>query len=450
MTDTNRRNAYEEGTTRIASETADPRTALLRVLDAPCNPPIYRLHEGSCVVGSGVEADLVVHARAVSRRHARLTLVPEGVLVEDLGSTNGTFYLGHRVGTLCVSLGASLMLGATRIVIESEGEQGEPASLDRLQPNATTHERLARELEFVAASSAMTGVLAVVDRLRSSTATVLITGESGVGKEVVASALHRTSPVAKGPFVAINCGAISRDLIASELFGHLRGAFTGASEARQGAFASAHGGTLFLDEIGELPLDVQPTLLRAIEAGQIRAVGSDRTQQVQVRVVAATNRDLPARVAAGEFREDLYYRLAVVPIPVAPLRERREDIEPLALAFARTVGLQALPAPVVEQLKTHSWPGNARELRNTIVAYAALGVVNFAPAPASQPGAPMQVDLSRPYTDQRDELCDRFTKAYLEDLLVRADGNLSKAARMAKLDRSYLGRLLTKAGISGR
>lgn len=439
----------EEGTTRLTSQVSvPPRVALVRVLDDSCNPPVFRLHDRPCVVGSGPDADLVVHARAVSRRHAVLSLVPEGVLVEDLESTNGTFYLGHKVEKLRVSLGATLMLGSTRVVLESE-EDSESVSIDTSRAHSSTYEQLARELDFVASSSAMCGVLAIIDRLRNSTATVLVAGESGVGKEVVAAALHRTSPVAKGPFVAINCGAISRDLIASELFGHVRGAFTGASEARHGAFASAHDGTLFLDEIGELPLDVQPTLLRAIETGEIRAVGSDRTQRVRVRLIAATNRDLAARVVAGSFREDLYYRMVVVPLVVPPLRERREDIEPLALAFARSVGLQGLSSTVVEQLKAHSWPGNARELRNTIVAYAALGNVSFAPVPSNAP-APLPVDPDRPYTDQRDELCDRFTRAYLEDLLLRAGGNLSKAARMAKLDRSYLGRLLTKAGVGNR
>jgi transcriptional regulator with GAF, ATPase, and Fis domain len=252
--------------------------------------------------------------------------------------------------------------------------------------------------------------------------------------------------------VTVNCGAIPRELVASELFGHRKGAFTGAVEARTGAFDEADGGTLFLDEIGELPIDLQPALLRVLETGEVRAVGAERPHTVRVRVIAATNRDLAQEVEAGRFREDLFYRLAVVRLRVPPLRERIEDIEPLAQLFARAVGLSSVPEPVVEALKARSYPGNARELRNAVQAYAALGVL---PEPARKPGATLElalgelVDTSKPYADLKEDLTDRFTKLYLAALLQRTGGNQSAAARLAGLDRTHLGRLVAKYGPFG-
>jgi transcriptional regulator with GAF, ATPase, and Fis domain len=280
---------------------------------------------------------------------------------------------------------------------------------------------------------------------------VLVEGESGVGKELVARALHDGSPAARGPLVVVNCGAIPRELVASELFGHTRGAFTGAVDTRRGAFECADGGTLFLDEIGELPLDVQPVLLRALETGDVRPVGADRGRRVRVRVIAATNRDLEEETRAGRFREDLYYRLAVVKIPVLPLRERREDIEPLARAFADGVGLEEIPADVLERLKARDWPGNARELRNAVQAYAALGAL---PEAAFGGGCSLDaalaavVDGTRPYAEQKEEMNDRFTRAYLRALMEHARGNQTAAARVAGLDRSYLGKLLARHGLA--
>jgi transcriptional regulator with GAF, ATPase, and Fis domain len=267
----------------------------------------------------------------------------------------------------------------------------------------------------------------------------------------VARAIHERSTLAAQPFVALNCGALPRDLIGSELFGHRKGAFTGATEPRKGAFESASGGTLFLDEIGELPIELQPMLLRALETGEVRPLGGDVPKQVRVRFIAATNRDLEEDVRGGRFREDLFYRLAVLRVTVPPLRERIEDIEPLAQRFAVEAGLAGgLGAPVVEQLKGRRWPGNVRELRNTVQAYVALGVL---PEPTRSKTATLDLALREMvnarvgYAEQKDALIDRFTALYLEVLLDATGGNQTVAARWAGLDRGYLGRLLAKSGV---
>lgn len=396
------------------------------------------------MVGSAPGTDLTISDRAVSRRHVELRLVPEGVSVRDLGSRNGTFYLGQRIESMVLAAGGRIVLGANATLVIDADEQ-----------------TLAQGVSYqgdeyrgaVGASPAMRRLFGVLQRLEGSLVTVLLEGESGVGKEVIARALHDGSRVAAAPFVAVNCGAIPRDLIASELFGHRRGAFTGAVEARRGAFEVANGGTLFLDEIAELPVEVQPMLLRVLEAGEIRPVGEDQARTVKVRLIAATHRDLDQLVKQGEFREDLYYRLAVVRLRVPPLRERPEDVEPLSLRFARAEGLDGLPKKVLDALRSRSFAGNARELRNLVQAYVALGTL---PEPVGS-GRDVRtlalrqaVDLKRPFLEQRDELVDAFTRIYLDALLSHTNGNQSAAAALAGLDRTYLGRLLAKTGLRGR
>jgi DNA-binding NtrC family response regulator len=281
-------------------------------------------------------------------------------------------------------------------------------------------------------------------RLDGSTVNVLVTGESGVGKELVARAIHEGS---SGPFVALNCAAISPSLILSELFGHARGAFTGAVNTRPGAFECANGGTLFLDEIGDLPVDVQPALLRALETGEVRPVGEQKSRHVRVRIVAATNRDLDDDVRLGRFREDLFFRLAVVRVHVPPLRERAEDIPLMAQAFAAAAAGAALPRPVLASLAERTWRGNVRELRNAVLAYLAVGDL---PPPDGPRMAALDsafaglVDLARPYAEQKDAIAHRFTRVYLDALITRTGYNQSEAARRSGLDRTYLGRLLAK------
>jgi transcriptional regulator with GAF, ATPase, and Fis domain len=425
----------------------DDPTALVERPSAP--PPLavlirdgsgatFRLSEGRCLVGSGAGCDLVLRDASVSRQHAELTLAPEGVRVRDLGSTNGTFYLGQRVEQMVLALGSRLDLGQASLYLD--------ADFSALQQGPLYPDEEYRGI--VGASSAMRRLFMLLDRLEGSLATVLVEGESGVGKDMIAHALHAGSSVAAGPFVPVNCGALPRELVASELFGHRRGAFSGAVEARRGAFETADGGTLFLDEVAELPLEVQPVLLRALETGEVRPVGEDQARRVRVRVIAATNRDLSREIAAARFREDLFYRLAVVRLYVAPLRERREDIVPLALRFARTFNLGVLPAEVLEDLKTRSFPGNARELKNVVQSFAALSMLPESQRPPTGSGLEQElgatIDLERPYLEQRDALVATFTQLYLDALLEKTGGNQTLAARMAGLDRTYLGRLLAR------
>jgi DNA-binding NtrC family response regulator len=435
---------FDDATKPLArrAERHVPLSVVVRISGARAEPPSLHLKEGRCTLGSGQGSDVVIDDPTVSRAHCELTLVPEGVALTDLGSKNGTYYLGQRVERIVLSAGASFALGDATVLVDPD-----PASLAGVEPlDVVSYD------EMVGVSSEMRRIFGVLERLKGSLLPVLVEGESGVGKELFARALHRGSPASEGALVTLNCGAIPRDLIASELFGHKKGAFTGAVDSRRGAFENADEGTLFLDEIGELPIDVQPMLLRALETGEVRQLGSEEPRHVHVRVVAATNRDLDDAVGEGQFRQDLFYRLAVVRVRIPALRERIEDIEPLARSFAEREGVGELEASVIEQLKHRSWPGNVRELRNTIQAYAALGVL---PAPAHRSRAMLDValaeliDVTRPYAAQKDELGERFTRAYLKALLEYTAGNQTVAARLAELERSYLGKLLVKHGIKG-
>jgi two-component system NtrC family response regulator len=263
---------------------------------------------------------------------------------------------------------------------------------------------------------------------------------------MVARALHDGSLVAKGPFVALNCGAIPSGLVESVLCGHRKGAFTGAVDGHRGVFVSANGGTLFLDEVGELPLALQPALLRVLETGEVRPLGSDRAQRVKVRILAATNRELDVDVRSGRFREDLFFRLSVLRIRVSPLRERVEDIVPLARHFAEEASLGPLPDHVLEHLKARPWPGNVRELRNSVLAYGALGTVPEATRATAALDLAMKngIDPDRAYAEQKDAIVERFTAMYVPLVLERARGNQTVAAKLAGLDRGYFGRLVAR------
>lgn len=432
-------NEFDVATQTIARDLPAPLG--VRVVVAGGGPPgrkAFRLEEGSCIVGSAPTSDVVIDDRSVSRSHVELTIVDGGILVRDLGSRNGTFYMGQRVDQITLSHGASITVGGARLLLEADTEALASLSYDGAEYRG-----------ILGVSAPMRRLFATLTRLEGSTISVLVNGESGSGKELVARALHQGSGVS-GPLVTFNCGAIARELVMSELFGHKRGAFTGATESRKGAFESADGGTLFLDEIAELPLDVQPSLLRALEAGEIRPVGGDQTSTVKVRVIAATHRDLEREVSEGRFREDLFYRLAVVRLEVPPLRERPEDIPSIAQRFATAVNAGTLPANVLEQLKQRSWPGNARELRNVVQAWAVLG--NLPPGPKMSGAALNQslaglVDLGRPYAELKDQLLEAFQRVYLAELLVYVKGNQTQAAKLAGMDRTYLGKLLAKYGL---
>jgi DNA-binding NtrC family response regulator len=298
-------------------------------------------------------------------------------------------------------------------------------------------------------SPAMRRMMAKIERAAASDVSVLVIGESGTGKEVVARGLHELGRRALGPFVAVDCGALSPALVASELFGHERGAFTGADRQHVGAFERAHGGTLFLDEIGELPSALQASLLGALERRTMRRVGGTADIAVDVRVVSATNRDLRAEVNSGAFRLDLYYRLAVVSLAMPPLREHPEDIELLVAHFLREAGHTGAVGDVfapatMRALAGHRWPGNVRELRNLVEATLAMGEPPPLDAALGGDADPIARVLVLGYREARQQILHDFEARYLTALLERNDGNISRAARAAGMDRSHLAELLAR------
>jgi transcriptional regulator with PAS, ATPase and Fis domain len=306
---------------------------------------------------------------------------------------------------------------------------------------------------LVGRSVPMRRMFEILERVAGTDATVLMEGETGTGKEAAAESLHRESARRDGPFVVVDCAAIPSELLESELFGHERGAFTGATTARTGVFEMASGGTLFLDEIGELSLDLQPKLLRALESREIKRVGGDRAVPVDVRIVAATNRSLRAEVNDKRFRSDLYYRLAVVELRLPPLRERAEDLPLLVEALLSSLGASHHPeskklrsAPFLADLGRHAWPGNVRELRNYMERCIALGETAPLGAESSGPidGLP---DLKRPLKVAREQWTRAFERRYVEGMLQKHDNNVTAAAREAGVDRMYFYRLLWRYGL---
>jgi two-component system nitrogen regulation response regulator GlnG len=330
---------------------------------------------------------------------------------------------------------------------------------------------------LVGRSPALLEVFKTIGRVARSDVPVLITGESGTGKELIARAIHAASARAAGPLVPVNAAAIPRDLLESELFGHERGAFTGAVEARPGRFREASGGTLFLDEIGDMPTELQAKLLRVLQSGEVMAVGARKSERVDVRIVAATHRDLDAAVASGRFREDLLYRLRVVPIHVPPLRERREDVPALVEHFVERYGESLaerrplVSAAALERLGAHDWPGNVRELENAIkralvlAAGDVLGPDDFAfldaapaagpaPAPAAGPAlealVAQEVEAALASADPGDlfrRLIERVEKPLLETVLAKTGGNQLRAAALLGINRNTLRKKLTELGI---
>jgi DNA-binding NtrC family response regulator len=300
--------------------------------------------------------------------------------------------------------------------------------------------------------------MARLDKVAASETSVLLVGESGTGKELAAQALHERSARAKEPFVVVDCGAIAPTLVASELFGHERGSFTGAERTSHGAFERAARGTLFIDEVGELPLALQTSLLGVLERRRYRRVGGDRDLASEARVIAATNRDLRAEVNAGRFRLDLYYRLAVVTLDLPPLRERSEDLPLLVEHFLRELGSSAevedvFAAEALAELERHTFPGNVRELRNLVEATLTLGEApSLASRPAQSPSLPDDVTDARldlPFRDAKREIVDAFERRYLMRWLDRTSGNVAKVARESGLDRSYVTDLVRKHGLRG-
>jgi DNA-binding NtrC family response regulator len=392
-------------------------------------------------IGSHPSNDLALDEPTVSRFHCEIR-VGEGATVRDLGSRNGTVLDGVQVIEGVLRSGSLLKLGRVTVSFELRGEPNR-------MPVSPRHELGS----MVGTSVAMRSAFALLERAAGANVHLLLEGETGTGKSQAAEAIHRASARKDGPFVIVDCGAIPENLLESELFGHEKGAFTGASARRVGAFEEAEGGTIFLDEIGELPPALQPKLLRVLESREIRRVGSNSHRVVDVRVVAATNRDLRAEVNSGRFRSDLYFRLAVIKVVLPPLRERPEDIpliaeRILARSGADPARVQALYTPeLVATLMRAAWPGNARELRNylerCLVFQEALPVTESPGAPANR------VDARVPYAEARGRAIDEFERAYLEALLALHGGKVSQAAAAAGIDRVYLHKLLRRHGLRG-
>jgi DNA-binding NtrC family response regulator len=402
-------------------------------------------------IGTDSHNDLVLEDSTVSRRHCELHLGPGGHRIRDLDSTNGTLVQGVKVSEAFLAQGCEIRIGNTRFIFCPLPERVELA----LSPREAFGSLLGR-------SVAMRHVFHLAERYAPTDATILIEGETGTGKEVLAEEIHRHSQRRDKPFIVIDCASLAKDLVASELFGHAKGAFTGAMADRVGAFEQAHGGTVFLDEIADLAPDLQPKLLRVIEKKEVRRVGSNQVRSIDVRILSATNRRLEVEVNAGRFREDLYYRMSVVHIEVPPLRQRRDDIPLLLANFMKAYGSRSEAGlgpesdKVLATLRAHDWPGNVRELRNVVqIACSGTGgppnldallVLGRLRTPEGA-GAAAAAGADRPFKDAKGELVRDFELAYLRDLLQRTGGNVSQAAREAGIERAYLQRLIRRHGM---
>jgi DNA-binding NtrC family response regulator len=433
---------------QLIESVAVPRLAL--AIEREGGMPVQRtvVHDGDlCKIGSHASNDIVLRDPMVSRFHCRLVREEGTWRLRDSGSMNGTRLDGVRVRDADLADGGVLQIGDSIVRVRS----GTPQKED-LVPMLPSFGAL------VGTSLPMRRMFALLDKIAQSDINVIIEGESGTGKELVATEIMQRSSRADKPFVVVDCGAISPNLVESELFGHVRGAFTGADRDRMGAFEAADGGTVFLDEIGELPLELQPKLLRALEAKEIRRVGETRARRVNVRVISATNRDLEREVNKGRFREDLYFRLAVVGVRVPPLRERLDDLLILIRTFLQQLGVteeeRLFGPPVLGEMSKHDWPGNVRELRNyverSVVLQSASPTLRRGAGGGSAAAGPVNgIDLSVPFRIAKDAVIDSFERSYLSQLLEAAGGNMSKAARMAGMDRMYLHRLVQKHGLRG-
>jgi transcriptional regulator with GAF, ATPase, and Fis domain len=409
-------------------------------------------------IGSHPVNNLVLSDPLVSRFHCSLARSATGFRISDSGSLNGTRVGGVRVREADLPLPeCRIEIGDTVVRVRDL----EAVSQDAVSGNLSLG-------GLYGVSVAMRRLFELIKRVAGSGSDVLIEGESGTGKEVIATEIVRLGGRAAKPLVIVDCGAVSPQLIESELFGHLRGSFTGATRDRAGAFEAADGGTVFLDEIGELPLDMQPKLLRALAAREVRRIGENRVRKVDVRVIAATNRQLEREINCGRFREDLYYRLSVLTVRVPPLRDHMDDLLLLVehfLAEREAADKISLFTPeVLGQMRRYDWPGNVRELRNYVERKVVLehhmeelghplhpSETRSEPPRFALPSAPpvgfsaAGVDL--PFKEAKDRIIADFERAYLAELLRWAGGNVSKAARKAQLDRMHLHRLFQRYGL---
>jgi transcriptional regulator with PAS, ATPase and Fis domain len=392
------------------------------------------------VLGSGEGCAVRIDDPHVSRRHAEICRTADGIVLRDLGSRNGTMVGRIAVKEAVLTSGVEIKLGTTTLRFELGGEAGR---LAHLAHDPVREEELAdaptRFGGAIGASPAMRRLFALLGRLAPTELTITLIGETGTGKDVLARAVHQASARARGPFTVFDCGAVARNLIESELFGHVRGAFTGAVGDRQGAFERAQGGTLFLDEIGELSLDLQPKLLRVLEQRQLRPVGGSEDRPVDVRIIAATNRDLEGQVREGGFRQDLFFRLSMAVLPVPPLRERGDDLAGLVEHFVAETGRPLRVAPeTLQVLGQYEWPGNVRELRNVVTAASAIVDGGMLEPRHLIFFRPQKRRPSIPKFLLAGQSLEALEKAAINETLRQFDGNRTKAARALGIASSTL------------
>jgi DNA-binding NtrC family response regulator len=429
---------------RPQSRAADRRHGLA-VVAGPASGVRRLIDADELRIGKAADNDLCLPDPTVSRFHCVVESTARGVMLRDLGSSNGTRVGGCWVESAYLAPDVPIQIGSSIMqLFVAQGGEPPPAP-------AQSGPRV------LGTSPAIQRVVALLPRLARAGVTILLEGETGTGKSMIAELVHRMGPRASGRFAVVDCGALPPSLIESELFGHERGAFTGASERHIGMLEAAEGGTLFLDEIGELPLEVQPRLLRALEERTIRRVGSTKSVNLDVQIIAATNRDLREAVGKGQFRADLYYRLDAVRLTMPPLRQRPEDIAALVEHFCRRTRAD-VPPDLVERMKmdfvSRPWPGNVRELRNAVERAVLLDdltgdatVVQRMPDP--EPIAD-PTSFAVPFSAAKSLAVERWERGYLAALMRQAGGNVSQAARLAQVDRSHLRDLLRRYSIPVR
>jgi DNA-binding NtrC family response regulator len=388
-------------------------------------------------IGRSPSSDLQLLDPKASSDHMEVKLGKRGFVVKDLDSLNGTYFGGAAIGELALGPGSELRVGSTYLLLTARGETPKVELSDRSSMGA-----------LVGDSVAMRKVYSVLESAAGVEVPVLIMGETGSGKELAARAIHEASSRSAGPFVIWDCGHAEPSQMASELFG---AAASETAASAGGIAASAEGGTLFIDEIGELPEVLQPMLLRMVDSKKVKPVGSAAPREVDLRVIAATSRDIHADVGTGRFRQDLFYRLSVLNVTMPPLRDRKEDLPQLVVAICKDLGVEAnapLADKLLQELLQHSWPGNVRELRNALSSAAARGAKDFAsmsielaPATAARPS----VEAS--FSEQKAQLIKSFEETFLRDLMESSGGNIRAACRASGLERTQLKRLLDKYGL---
>ncbi|HTM20049.1 MAG TPA: sigma 54-interacting transcriptional regulator [Kofleriaceae bacterium] len=428
----------------------------------------YEFEKEEIRIGAMEDNDVVLRDETVSRHHCKIVQDESGYVLVDMASTNGTFIDKVRVREAFLRPGCTLAVGGSQLKFNAREEAVE------IVPSRKDHCG-----DLIGRNAKMREIYSIIEKIAPTATTVVIEGETGTGKEVVAQSIHKLSTRASGPLIVFDCGAVPPNLIESELFGHEKGSFTGAVMTRQGLFEMADGGSLFLDELGELPLELQPKLLRALEQREVRRVGSSKSIKVDVRIIAATNRNLEDEVRGGRFRQDLFYRLSVVRLMLPALRDRGDDIPLLVRHFLKsqsynrgadgTQRVTGVAPPAMDALTTYRWPGNVRELVNCMERAVSFcdgdtidvddlpehlreAIAHQLPADTGQ--AAVAAEAPRPpdelisgnvtFKDAKERWVSSFERDYILSLLKRHGGNISHAARDADIDRKYFRKLMKK------